>query len=219
MTAAMLGAMALNCTFIVYVGVYLPQILHNRAEDHIVNLSPSMHLLLYAGYLFDLLYGFSQGLPWQYKTVSVVGLTLMLVQHLQLTRSLIKRRKQRLVYLYWLVLAGSMLAIVYFFTVIGGLLALKTSLALGYLSRLCFLLYTLPQIIKNNALKLANALSVSYLYLSLLLTVLDMIAAWCLHWGWPNKLGDPVSLLMLSILLWQMKHYQRMGRAAELSTS
>ena len=214
----LIGSICLNIAFVLYLLVYLPQILHNAQSNHIVNLSLNMHFILYIGYILDLFYGFSSHLQWQYRAVSVVGLTVLTVQHLQITRHFWVNSKRAIVNLNLLFLFSVGIGIFYFFTVDEGVCSEQTTLLIGYISRICFLLYTLPQIIKNKALKSASAISIQFIYLNLTLAVLDLIAAWCLNWGWPNKLGSPIMVCLMLIMLMQRRKYSLKPTVAGIST-
>jgi uncharacterized protein with PQ loop repeat len=207
MTTAMIGTISLNISFVFYLLVYLPQILHNRKSNHISSLSMGMHFILYSSYCLDLLYGFSCDLQWQYKTVSVVSLTLLVIQHIQITCHYHTQKKWLLFNFNLIFIFTAGVSIVYFFTVYQASVSELTSQIIGYLSRAGFLIYTLPQIMKNRALKSANAISIKFIYLSLTLSMLDMTSAWCLDWGWPNKLGSPLTMSLMLIMLLQIKKY------------
>jgi hypothetical protein len=81
---SLIGSISLNISFILYLILYPSQIIHNQKS-----LNLSLHLLLYSLYLFDLCYSFSNQLPWQYKTVSIIGLLLVSIQQTQLDQFLI----------------------------------------------------------------------------------------------------------------------------------
>ncbi len=204
----MIGEISLNISFVFYLLVYLPQILHNRQSNHLSNLSMGMHFILYTSYCLDLFYGFSSDLQWQYKTVSIVSLTLLVIQHIQLTCHYQAQKKRGWFNFNVLFILTTGASIVYFFIVNQARLSEQTTQTLGYLSRAGFLIYTLPQIMKNRALKSTHAISIKFIYLSLLLSVLDMTSAWCLNWGWPNKLGSPLTMSLMLMMLLQMKKYQ-----------
>ena len=206
LSPSLIGAITLNVSFVLYLLVYVPQILHNRHTHHLAHLSIGMHSLLYMGYCLDLLYGFSHHLQWQYKTVSMVGFSLLVFQHLQLMRYFGMQRKWPWVHMSGLLLMSA-LGVLYFFIQQKAQVSENNTLAIGYLSRLCFLLYTLPQIIKNKTLQSANAISLKFIYFSMTLSLLDLISAWCLDWGWPNKLATPIMLSLMGILLMQRKKY------------
>lgn len=206
-TLSEIGSVSLNISFVIYLIVYIPQIIHNQKVTNLVQLSLWLHLLLYVSYAFDLLYGFSSHLPWQYKTVSVVGLSLVSIQHAQLTRLFIN--KPLLFQSIGFVCVFIMMAIVIFcfFICYHGTVNPQTTLVFGSIARFCGFIYCLPQLIKNAYLKTSAAISTPFIYLNLSLALLDTISAWCLDWGWPNKLAAPASIFLMMVMLWQIKHY------------
>lgn len=214
MTTSLIGSISLNISFILYLILYIPQIIHNRKSTNIAQLSLNLHLLLYSSYFFDLCYGFSSHLPWQYKTVSIIGLSLVGIQHIQLMRFFIINKHLFIAGLSAVFLVLNVIAIDYFFEMKHGLLATQTTLLFGAIARLTGLVYCLPQIIKNITSKSANALSLHFLYLNLMLALLDTISSWCLNWGWPNKLAAPVNIVMMLIMITQIKQYNDAPQSA-----
>ncbi len=204
----LIGAISLNSAFILYLWVFIPQILHNRKPGHLAQLSPGMHGILFASYYLDLIYGFANNLQWQYKCVSIFGLSLLMVQHLQMTRHYHAQRSKLFFYFNMTIIISTGVSLALFFLSAHATLARHTILTAGYLSRAGFLLYTLPQIIKNRALESASALSIKFIYSSLILSVLDTVSAWCLDWGWPNKLSSPVTLCLMLLLFLQARKYK-----------
>lgn len=205
MTIHTLGMVSLNIAFILYLFVFIPQIRHNRRLDYLKDLSPMMHWVLYTGVWFDLFYGFANDLQWQYKTVSIVSLLILSIQHVQLSRLFYRSYDWPKLWLN-LVLTVSMAAsIFYFFVMLQHPLSTEAVLVVGIISRLCYQIYTLPQIIKNARLQNANAVNRHFLFINMTLLFLDTISAWSLDWGWPAKLSPPLSLLMMLILLYQQK--------------
>ena len=209
MATSLIGSISLNISFILYLILYIPQIVHNRKSTNIAQLSLSLHLFLYSSYFFDLCYGFSSHLPWQYKTVSIIGLLLVGIQHIQLMRFFIINRYTLLARLSGIFLVLNFIAIYYFFEIKNGVLAPQTTLLFGTIARVSGLIYCLPQILKNKVSKSANALSLHFLYLNLTLALLDTISSWCLDWGWPNKLAAPVNIVIMLIMINQIKKYNR----------
>jgi len=203
LTANLIGKLSLNSSFILYLIIYLPQIVHNRHEKHLANLSIHMHWMLYVGYFLDLFYGFSYQLQWQYKTVSIVSLGLLTIQHIQIVRGFWKNKQMNQVCLNLSLFLLMFIAVIYFFNRLDAHLSPNTTLIIGNVSRIIFLIYCLPQIVKNRATNSSNAINVHFIYLSLTLSVLDFISAWCLDWGWPNKLAAPISVVLMLILLKQ----------------
>lgn len=197
---ALMGQISLNVSFLLYMIVYIPQLWHNRKPEHIAELSLSLHILLYVSFVFDLLYGFAAGMPWQYKAVDIVGCILISIQHWQLTSFFIKEKlfSQNIINtFFFLFLLGSL----FYFSWMPN--DADTVVFLGTVSRGLGLVYCIPQIIKNQYLRSAQAMSLFYMYLNLLLAFLDSVSAWCLDWGWPNKIASPITILVMLILLLQ----------------
>ena len=210
MNTHVLGMLSLNIAFVLYLIVFVPQIWHNRDFESLKNLSPMMHLVLYFGVLFDLFYGFANDFQWQYKTVSIASLFVLSVQHVQLFRFFYQRmawRELSINVVIALIMIGS---ICYFFLEMNHELAPILALAVGYASRVCYQLYAIPQIVKNIKLQDANAVSRYFLLINTTLLILDTISGWCLDWGWPAKLSPPISLVMMSVVLYQRKYFRVM---------
>lgn len=213
----LIGNTSLNISFVLYLVLYIPQVLHNRQSTNIAHLSFFMHFLLLACYFFDLMYGIASDFQWQYKTVSVVGLSLILVQHLQLTHYFITKKNFLLMTTNIIILTTIGLGLYYFFILSKGNIDAQTILIIGSLSRICSFCYSLPQLIKNKKLKSTQAISIRFIYLNLTLATLDTISAWCLNWGWPNKLASPVTMLLMVIMLTQVKQYAAYRAAKKIS--
>lgn len=206
-----IGEISLNCSFILYLLMFVPQIYHNYKSPHIASYSLGMHYILYSSLWLDLVYGFSSGFQWQYKTVSVIGVLLLTIQHLQLTASFLTKKEWPWLIINLVYLVMFTYATFYFFNTIHHLTERPTAV-IGYTSRLGFLLYSLPQIIKNRRTISAQAISITFVHLSLLLACLDTISAWCLDWGWPNKLASPLTIILLLILLMQCRMARRVPK-------
>jgi len=205
-----LGNLTLNLAFVLYLIVYVPQIRHNTNSTHLAQLSTSLHILLMTSFVLDLIYGFLKPLPWQYRAVSMVALSLLGVQQLQLMQ-LARKRGHVVLFKNLSFFALSLVLILAgFFYFDTRFYSSKSIFLIGWLSRIGFLSYTVPQIIQNHRLNSAQALSTTFLSLSLFLSLLDLTSAWCLDWGWPNKLGTPFTISLTLILLWQKKRYPRM---------
>ncbi len=202
-----LGQISLNVAFVIYLIVYIPQIIHNQKVTNIAQLSLGLHFLLFSSYFFDLFYGFSSHLPWQYRTVSTVGLLLVTVQHLQLIKFFIYKRLILLAKLSFAFLLLSMVGTYYFFIIREGVLDNNTTLIIGTVARICGLIYCIPQIIKNRLSKSSDAINIKFMYINLVLALLDMTSSWCLDWGWPNKLSAPMNVVMMLVMLLQFKRY------------
>lgn len=212
MTLTFYGMLSLNVSFVLYLLVYFPQIRHNRTLTHIQSLSTGMHVLLFSGYVLDLLYGFLSHYPWQYRMVSCVGVGLLLLQHIQLIHFFWKKKAFILVGAYLLGLILTIIGVTYVF-LNASYCSPKLIVFFGYSSRALFLSYTVPQLVKNRTLKSAVAMSTSFVILSFMIASLDTMSAWCLDWSWPNKVGSPISMMLTSCLLYQIKKYGLTPRA------
>jgi uncharacterized protein with PQ loop repeat len=204
-----LGNLTLNIAFVLYLIVYVPQIRHNKNKHHLAELSISLHMIIMTSFVLDLLYGLLKPLPWQYRAVSIVALGTLCIQQLQLMR-LAQQRGQILLFatlgmFYLSLILILIFTSVFYFDALSS--SSNTILLIGWVSRIGFLSYIVPQIIKNHRMNSAKALSTSFLSLSLFLSLLDLTSAWCLDWGWPNKLGTPLTITLTLMLLWQKKRY------------
>lgn len=208
MNTHVLGMVSLNIAFVMYLFVFIPQIWHNRHVEHLQNLSPMMHLVLYFGVMFDLFYGFANDFQWQYKAVSIVSLVVLSIQHVQLLQFFYQRAQWRAFFFNLFILLIMISSIYYFLMERHQVLSSWSALTVGYVSRMCYQLYAIPQIIKNIKLQDASAVSRHFLWINTTLLILDTISGWCLDWGWPAKLSPPISLFMMGILLYQRKRFQ-----------
>lgn len=201
----MLGQLSLNLSFLMYAILYLPQIIHNQKQADLAGLSKWMHILLYAAYSLDLLYGFATHLPWQYRLISGLGWLLLSIQHLQIMHHFNQNQRYGAQYSYYGLL------LLFFVFLLYGLSQQPFSPSainiVGYLAQLGFVIAIIPQILKSKQLKSTHAINVTYLMLNMVLSCLDLISAWQLNWGWPNKCGSSLLLILTSVLLLQYRIY------------
>lgn len=202
-----LGNLTLNLAFMLYLVVYVPQIRHNNNKHHLAELSISLHMIIMTSFVFDLIYSVLKPLPWQYRAVSLVALTTLSIQQIQLMRLAQQCGHIKLLTTLGLFALSLVLMLTGFFYCGTTHYSSNTIVLIGWISRIGFLIYTLPQIIQNHRLNSAKALSTVFLSLSLFLSLLDLTSAWCLDWGWPNKLGTPLTISLTLMLLWQKKRY------------
>ena len=198
-----IGQITLNISFFLYLFLLWPQIVHNARQASIQNLSFTMHLILVLAYISDLVYGFGQHFPWQYKAVTISGLLCLAVQHYQFWTYPGKPTK---LFFY----LGCLL--LYVFGALNLLfweanLQSKASLIFGFISQIGWLVYTIPQIIRNFITRSVKVLSPYFVGLALMVTVCDTISAWTLNWALPSKLGAPCSLIFKLILLIQYYYW------------
>lgn len=197
----MIGLFSLNISFVLHLILYLPQVLHNRRDAHIQYLSINMHLILFFCYFLDIFYGFASNMQWQYRTVSIVGFSLLVIQYTQIIYYLITNGNKHLSRIHTLILASSICCVYYFFANLNGIISVTETLLAGYISKGLFIISTIPQIIKNWRVKNKSAISIYFILLSITIACLDTITAWTLNWGWPNKLTSPIMIFMLAMML------------------
>ncbi len=201
-----LGQISLNLSFLIYMFLYLPQIIHNQKQDSLDGLSIGMHITLYLAYFLDLIYGFGTQLPWQYLTVSSIGWLLLNVQHVQLIRYFRQTSYWvgQIVFCFLLLSLSALLVYSISQSPFSNLIILYC----GYLSQIGFVIAFVPQILKSQRLKSAQSINVIFILLNFLLVALDCISAWQLGWGWPNKLGPLLGILLTGILMLQYRRYR-----------
>ena len=197
----MLGMISLNISFILHILLYIPQVLHNRNFQNIQNLSINMHLILFSCYFLDIFYGFGSSLQWQYCTVAVVGFSLLVIQYLQICYFLKTRDKQLISAVHFGIMLVSVFYVGKFFIIYQAQSPEWLTLTSGYISKVLFIISALPQLIKNWRVENSNALSTHFVLFCIGIACLDTISAWCLDWGWPNKLTYPIMVIMFSLLL------------------
>lgn len=207
-TFDVVGNVSLNLSSFLYLILLVPQIIHNQKAENIAGLSLWLHFLLYISYSFDMVYGIADEMPLQYRIVSVVGLCLVMLQHLQLLKFHIQQRSFFLIKLGFLFIIGHAALYYSFFSKFNtNGLSDNTILLLGIVARGCEIIYCVPQIFKNRIARSASAVSRHFIYLNLLLAVLETLSAWCLDWEWPNKVVSPLSILVMFIILLQHQKY------------
>jgi uncharacterized protein with PQ loop repeat len=196
-----IGNITLNISSVCYFIFYLPQILHNLAYKKVDHLSMWMQFILCIATMADLLYGFGRGMPWQYRAVTIVGLISLAIQQWQICwyshRSHLKMT----------LLLGTLLALSIYCVVHKNLNMTALMLA-GMLAQLGGMVYALPQIMKNFAIRTSDGLSFYFIVLGILLDACDSISAWTLNWDFPSKIGSPLAIAFSLVLLGQFFAYR-----------
>jgi uncharacterized protein with PQ loop repeat len=201
-----IGYITLNISFIVYLAFLLPQLMHNWRYRSTQCLSLTMHYVMCAAYMLDLMYGFGRHMQWQYQTVSLMGLFCLAIQHVQIYRYSGFNTQQRQWYFFSTVILFSILI-----GAVSALLFIRVSPAVwilaGGLSQTGWLIYVIPQIIKNYKIQSTMGISIHFVMMMIFLGLCDTVSAWVLGWDWPSKLGAPLSILIKVILLYQFYIY------------
>ena len=201
-SAILIGHVTLNISFIFYLALFVPQLIHNWKYRSTQQLSLVMHYLMSLCYIMDILYGFGRHMQWQYKTVTMVGLFCLAIQHGQIYRYSGFNLRQRQSYLFYtVILLGLLIGAVYL--LIAQPFPSHMFIWGGGIAQIGWLLYVIPQIIKNQKIKSTMGLSLHFVLVLILLAVCDSISAWSLGWDWPSRYGAPIGVLIRLILLYQ----------------
>jgi uncharacterized protein with PQ loop repeat len=203
-----LGEITLSLSTGIYFIWFIPLIWNNFKRKDTAGLSYWMHGLLLFGYIADLMYGFGQNMEWQYRLVTFLGLISLGIQHAQIIRYGLHSRQDAINILIISILAVGLLIYAGF-----NIFIIQRSLAFynmtGFISTLCWFSYMLPQIIKNFIRQSTAGLSVSFVVLSILISLLDITSTITLKWAWPSLLESPLTLVKKLTLLAQVYYYDR----------
>jgi uncharacterized protein with PQ loop repeat len=206
-----IGKLSLNLSASFYLIWFIPQILLNFKRKNTEGFSIIMHGILGIAYLSDLIYGFGLNMPWQYRSVTIVGLCSLILQHYQLHRYGLHHIKERTIFksLNW----------IYLLLFCYGIYAITSSITtrnsydhIGMLANICFLCYMFPQIIKNYRNQSVQGLSVAFVLIAMFLNFCDATSAWALAWDYPSKIGPVISFFGNFILLFQVFYYDKYSR-------
>lgn len=200
------GETTLSISTFFYFIWFLPQLWLNFKRKDTEGLSYWMHGLLFLGYSADLMYGFGRDMQWQYRLVTIIGLVSLVIQHYQVGRYGLHSRAERLNYLFmsFLILGFLMFSIDNIVLKHHGKRYYDIS---GAVSSFCWVVYMLPQIIKNYLRKSTEGLSLYFVIFSMLITGCDLTSAIALNWDWPSLMGAPITLLKKGVLLFQCFYY------------
>jgi uncharacterized protein with PQ loop repeat len=202
-----IGHLFLNIAFVLYLILYLPQLIYNARHKKFEHMSFFMHIMLLQAYWCDLFYGMGRHMPWQYVFVSMIGVMYLLIQHGQWFFFNLKHHPEKnlaLVVTGIISFLSPMLLYVFF-------MHQSWQIHLqAWVSRLLFIIHFIPQIIKyHQQPKERDAISLWYLNLSLSLSVCDLISAYCLRWDMANQWGSLISLGLKAYLyaqiLWSVR--------------
>lgn len=205
MSLQSLGLVSLSFSTIVYSVWLLPQIGYNARRHSVEGLSFLWHALLVFGACFDAIYGVGTQLPWLYRLVTILTLMALAVQHWQWV---VHGCCDRLRLPIMAVTASAIILLV--IASCHAYLPFSRGLydVVGLLSNLSFLLYPLPQIIKQYHERSTAGLSVLFVLVTLVLNISDGFSAIALGWDWPSLLGPPLLILCQLILLMQVYRYR-----------
>ena len=207
-----IAAIALNLSMFFYFIMYVPQLWRNLSTRNLCDMSLGFHVLLFIAATADLYYGFGRIVQWQYQAVSILMWAYLLIQHIQLYRFHYKQRNlssRTLVQMHHLTyIIGGMVLGLYFclhFNTKGTVLYI----VMGWIERISYWLYAVPQLYKNKCLKTAYAISPWFMAMTIFTAGCDTISAWSYQWGSPSLYGAPIAILLHVILLWQWLKYKK----------
>jgi uncharacterized protein with PQ loop repeat len=204
----LIGNIALNISFIVYLVLYLPQVIHNLRRKSTNGLSFLMHALLVIGYIADMMYGFGRHMQLQYRLVSVIGLICLGFQHFQIGYY----QKPTANYIIATVLLLGFLGYA-LYAIIGPALPAHEYINAGYIAWAVGVVYTLPQVWKNYRFSSALGVSLLFIIFDIISSSCDSISAWCLNWDLPSKIGSPIEVALGFVLLIQTLYFVKKDRA------
>ena len=218
MTVNSLGFVTLDISTLCYTFVYALQIIHNLRENSIIGLSFLFHALLLIAATCDLCYGFVLINQWQYRLVSADVFLCLLVQHIHLF-CVHRDNRSMLIKLYGLTCVVVFMFFscfcAYFFSYKQNLIAIT----FGWLERFCYLIYVVPQIMKNFKNNgFSQSISPYYISLMLFLCLCDSISAWCLRWAAPSLYGAPVAFALHCLLFFQVMRYVKHTKCTGVSS-
>ena len=166
-----------------------------------------MHYVMCGSYTLDLLYGFGRHMQWQYKTVTMIGLICLTIQHLQIYCYGDFNMRQRQQYLLC-----TFIFLCLFLSMIYGLVVAQIPpnvlIWSGGISQVGWLIYVIPQIFKNYRIQSTTGVSVYFALLIIFLGLCDSVSAWSLGWDWPSRYGAPLGIILKLILLHQFFKYR-----------
>ena len=207
LTAHNIGHVALSASFCFYCIYFLPQIWHNAKAANAQSLSRFLHLLFVFGAACDWVYGAGHHLPWQYRLVTFIFLSLLLVQHIQIRPD----GKYPLKDKRYLITSAVVLltyAAAFLLATVAAHYPTSTLNAFGFISSTCWMAAFIPQLVKNYRRR--SGLGISHLFIAITFVTagLDFIAAVYLRWPLPSLVAPPI-LAALHALCWLQQRYYR----------
>ena len=204
MLSQTIGQATLSISLIIYIVQYVPQLIHNSLSNKTSQISLNTQLLIVIAASCDLAYGFGYNLQWQYKLVSILGLIYLIIQQMQI----ISQNSTGLLTRIYTILAFILIITSVTYTIYN----IKNDYILdtiGYIETSCYIVYWLPQIIKNFITKQADGFSKVFLIITLIGAMLDLLSAIFLHWPVPSILMPINTLILVMIIIMQSRVYNR----------
>lgn len=207
MTLHSLGEITLSFSTVIYIIWLLPQVRLNFKRKSTNGLSFWLHSLLFLGYSADLTYGFGFHMEWQYRMVTIVGLISLIIQHWQFSHYELGKSLDKFQYYAVTIVVFSLL--IFSIHTLAFHYSREFYNFFGMVSNVAFLIYMIPQIIKNYVNQSTEGLSVWFVIFTLFLGTCDLTSAYALQWSWPSLFGPSVGFLLKAMLLFQLYSYER----------
>lgn len=210
-----LGEITLNISTALYFIWFIPQLKLTFTRRSTHGLSLFMHSLLMLGYIMDLMYGFGQSLPLQYRLVTLFGLVSLLIEHFQFARFGLNTKNEKTLY----ILVSGIFSLLFISVIYNVFIDIHSKLyynIAGFISMSCWLAFFLPQIIKNFVNRSTEGLSKTFVWISLFTSICDFTSAFALNWALPSKVSAPINLIQELILIAQFYSYQKEIPAIQL---
>lgn len=203
-----IGHILLNFSTCIYLIWFFPQIFLNFKRKNTQGLSLLMCSILFFSYFTDLLYGFGLNMQWQYRMVTIVGLFCLTVQHAQFGYYGLHNNSQKYIYC---TLSFIYLIVFYYCIelILSGTQSRNFYDTIGMCTNVCWICYTIPQLIKNYINQSTVGLSLGFIVMAILLNCCDATTAWLLHWDYPSKVGPIIALSGNFLLFLQINYYEK----------
>lgn len=199
-----IGTISLNISLILYCIYFVPQIIYNQVIKKTDQISLITQGLMVTANLCDLIYGFYLDMPWQYKMVTILTLSFLLIQHIQIGIQSVKNKKFIILSFVLVILA---------FYVLNSIIEKNINHhyidLFGMVTNIIYWIHWIPQIFFNWQHKKAEGFSFIFLLLTLFASICDEISALALGWDYPSIIGPLVLILMISMILTQRLIYAK----------
>ena len=198
-----IGHITLNISLLVYLIYFIPQIIHNHRQNTTADISLSTHSLMIAANIMDLIYGFGFSLEWQYRLVTILTLSFLMIQQFQILKAQFNTALRIHTIAICLIIAIIILLIY------SNIMPHSLLITAGIISSVIYCGYWIPQIILNFKLKKADGFSIVYLRLVFIACVCDLTSAISLGWPYPSVITPIIIMSMILVIFYQRKKYKK----------
>jgi|APSaa5957512535_1039671.scaffolds.fasta_scaffold74376_2 uncharacterized protein with PQ loop repeat len=198
-----IGHITLNISLLIYLIYFIPQIIHNHRQNTTADISLATHSLMVASNMMDLIYGFGFSLEWQYRLVTTLTLSFLMIQQFQI----LKARYDLTLKVHTLIICIITAAII--LLIYGNIIPRSLLITAGIISSIIYCGYWIPQIILNFKLKKADGFSIIYLRLVFIACMCDLTSALSLGWPYPSVVTPIIIMSMILIIFYQRRKYKK----------